>query len=274
MIKIRNIGTNKQLSKYVRKITVFESRDNFKYKQKLTPSAFTYLSYNNKDIPKSIFRNESLRPKESLQIAGPKLSDKIFVEYNSQLSQILLEFTASGFYYLFQSSPSQLTNKITPLKNFIDPEIYKQLVIELKESDNIDEQILLIEEFLIDKSRQALPFINYIENALQIIEENKGHTAINELVETINIGKRQFNRKFQEVVGVSPKSYSKIVQLHYIIGLMQSKKYNSMQDISYWAEFYDQSHFANRFKELTGFTPNEFIKSDKHIALKYFSDLN
>lgn len=274
MIKIRNIETNKQLSKYVRKITVFESKNNFTYKQKLTPSAFTYLSFNNKEIPKSIFGNESLQPKESLQIAGPKLSDKIFVEYNSQLSQILLEFTASGFYYLFHNSPSQLANKLIPLKEFIDIDIYKQLEIDLKESAGIEEQIKIIEEFLIDKSNKALPFIDYIENALQIIDENKGRAAINELVDNINIGKRQFNRKFQEVVGISPKSYSKIVQLHYIIGLMQSKNYSSMQDISYQAEFYDQAHFAKRFKELTGFAPNEFIKSDKHIALKYFTDLN
>ena len=274
MIKIRNIESTKELAKYVRKITLFSSKNKIKYKQKLTPSSYTYLSYNHKDIPKSIFGNKSIQPKERLQIAGPKISEDIFVEYNGQLSQILVEFSASGFYYLFHNSPSLLVNKLSPFYKFIDREIHKQLEIDLMESTNTDEQIKILQEFLIDRLHSALPFIDYIEKALQIIEDKNGHIVINELVDNINIGKRQFDRKFQEVVGLSPKSYSKIVQLHYIITLMQSKKYASMQDLSYRTEFYDQAHFANRFKELTGFTPNEFIKSDKHIALKYFTDLS
>ena len=273
MIRIKTIEPNKELSKYVRKIALFESKRKIKYEQKLTPSAFTYLSYNYKDIPMSRFGNKKVQPKRKLQIAGPKTSDEIFVEYNGELSQILLEFSASGFYYLFHSSPSHLVNKLSPFNKFIERDIYQQLEIDLMESTNTDEQIEILQEFLIDRLHSALPFIDYIEKALQIIEDKKGHIIINELVDNINIGKRQFDRKFQEVVGISPKSYSKIVQLHYIITLMQSKKYASIQDLSYQTEFYDQAHFANRFKELTGFTPNEFIKSDKHIALKYYTDI-
>ena len=54
---------------------------------------------------------------------------------------------------------------------------------------------------------------------------------------------------------------------------MNLKTYKSIQDLAFQAEFYDLSHFTHRFKELTGFTPSEFIKSKKHIALKYFNDL-
>ena len=93
------------------------------------------------------------------------------------------------------------------------------------------------------------------------------------MIKEIGISERQFDRKFREVVGISPKCYSKILQLHFTINLMRSKNYSSIQEIAYQAEFYDIAHFTHRFKELTGFTPNEFIKSDKHIALKYFTDL-
>ena len=45
-----------------------------------------------------------------------------------------------------------------------------------------------------------------------------------------------------------------------------------MQNIAYEAEFYDPAHFTRRFKELTTFTPHEFINSDKHIALDFFTE--
>ena len=273
MIKIRTIEPRKELSEYIRKISLFKTKGKIIYKQKLTPSAFTYLSYNSKDIPTSKFGKKSVQPKSRLQIAGPKISEENYVVYNGELSQILIEFSASGFYYLFNTSPSNLNNNLTDLNNFLDNENYKQLEFELLQSQNMSSQIEILEEFLIDKISTALPFIDYIEKALMIIEKQKGHINIRTLIDKLSIGIRQFDRKFLEVVGITPKSYSKIVQLHYVIKLMQSKRYNSLQDLSYQAEFYDHSHFANQFKELTGFTPNEFIKSNRHIALKYFTDL-
>jgi AraC-like DNA-binding protein len=273
MIVITHKNPNQKLSKYVRKISVFESKRKMKYKQKLTPSAFTYLSYNHKDIPVSIFGNKRVQPTQRLQIAGPKINEDIYVGYNGKLYQILIEFTASGFYYLFHISPSKLLNSLSNLSNLISSEINEQLEQELFESDNGEQQIKLLEEFLFERLDNALPFIDYIEKALQIIDEHNGSINISDLIKEIGISERQFDRKFQEVVGISPKCYSKILQLHFTINLMHSKNYTSIQEIAYQAEFYDLAHFTHRFKELTGFTPNEFIKSDKHIALKYFTDL-
>ena len=273
MIDITHKNPDQQLSQYVRKISVFESKRKIIYKQKLTPSAFTYLSYNHKNIPVSIFGDKRVQPTQRLQIAGPKIDQDIYVEYNGSLYQILVEFTGSGFYHLFHISPSKLVNNLYNLSDFIPSEINRQLEQELLESSSIEQQIKLLEEFFFERLHIALPFSDYIEKALQMIEKHNGSIHIGDLIKEVGISERQFDRKFREVVGTSPKCYSKILQLHYVINLMQSKNYASIQDIAYRAEFYDLAHFAHRFKEITGFTPIEFIKSDKHIALKYFTDL-
>ncbi len=273
MIDIIHIDPNPDLSKYIRKISVFKSKKIIQYKQKLMPSAFTYLSYNFKDIPASYFNNRRIQPKSRLQIAGPKINDDIYVEYDGSLCQILIEFTASGFYYLFHISPSRFTNNLSDLGDLISSQLKTLLDEELIMSDNGEQQIEVLEDFLRERIPKALPFNDYIEKALNIIEKYNGSFQINELIKDIGIGERQFDRKFREIVGITPKCYSKIFQLHYVINLMHSKKYSSVQELAFQAEFYDLAHFTNRFKELTGFTPNEFIKSDKHIALKYFTDL-
>jgi len=272
MVDITHIKPDPKLSKYVRKISVFESKRKIKYRQKLTPSVFTYLSYNHDNIPVSIYENKRIHPKCRLQIAGPKTNKNIYVEYNGKLSQILVEFTAPGFYYLFHKSPSQLVNHLSEMNNFLLQNVCEHLEKELLKLESLNTQIKSIEAFLIDKSYSAIPFIDYIEKGLQFIENHFGNISVNNIVEEIGIGKRQFDRKFKKVVGVTPKYYTKVIRLHYVINLMHSKNYDSIQDLAYQAEFYDLPHFAHRFKELTGFTPNEFIKSDKHIALKYFTD--
>ncbi|VAX16613.1 hypothetical protein MNBD_IGNAVI01-349, partial [hydrothermal vent metagenome] len=133
--------------------------------------------------------------------------------------------------------------------------------------------VKVLEKFLIELSYRALPFSDYVEEALQLINDHHGSISISNVIKKVRVSERQFSRQFSKIVGISPKHYSKIVQLHYIINLMNQKKYTSLQDIAHSAEFYDLSHFIHMFKELTGFSPIEFIKSDKHIALKYFNDL-
>lgn len=273
MFNVKNIKPKTELREYVRKISVFQSDSKLNFKHKLTPSAFTYLSYNHKDIPISYFGNKKVHPSGRLQIAGPKINEDIYVEYNGRLSQILVEFTASGFYYLFHHSPAMLSNCLTEINNFILPNEYDRLEKILLEITTAKKQVKVLEEFLVDKSFKAIPPLDYIEKSLKIIEEHYGNVIVNKLAQEVGIGRRQFDRKFQEVVGVTPKYYSKITQLNYVINLMAAKNYNSIQDLAFQAEYYDLSHFAHRFKELTGLTPNEFVDSDQHIAMKYFDDL-
>ena len=272
MINIRHQKSSESLCKYVRKISRFTSNGKIKYRQKLTPSAFTYLSYNQQGIPVSIFNSKRIQPNKRLLFAGSKIDDDIFVEYNGTLCQILIEFTGSGFYYLFHTSPTQLNNTLSNLDNPNFPKLDNRLEQRLNNINYVDEQILLLEEFLIKLSAKALPLIEYIEKGLEIIEQSNGNISVNEICNHVGISERQFNRKFRQVVGISPKCYLKIKQLHYIIKLMHINKNLSMQDIAYEAEFYDPAHFTHRFKELTSFTPYEFINSDKHIALDFFTD--
>lgn len=273
MIKIIHHKPTDELSKYVRKISVFESASRIKLKQKLTPSAFTYLSYNHLEIPKSIFGKKIIHPKNRLQIAGPKTDKDIYVEYNGRLMQILVEFRASAFYYLFHASPSKFANTLTSLQKFISRKEYVILEQGLIGTDDIQKQINLLEEFLLDKRSRALPFCKYLEQSIQTIEENHGNVPIRSIAEKVDISERQLERQFLEVVGLKPKKYSQIIQLHYVINLMNTKDYKSFQDLAYAAEYYDLPHFSHRFKELTGLSPIEFVNSDKHLALKFFKDL-
>ncbi len=273
MIRISNIEPNNLLSSYIKKYSFFESTGKINYKQKLTPSAFTYLSYNHLDIPESIIGGEKIQPSNRLQITGPKINEPFYVGHNGFCNQILIEFTASGFYYLFHHSPKMINNKLLALSEFTNTETSGQLEYELLKTNNHKERISILESFLLDLLPKALPFIDYIEKTIHNIEICHGSIQINKLTKEINISERQLNRKFLEIVGLPPKLYCKLTQLHYVIEIMQSKRYSSIKDISNKADYYDLSHFDRHFKDLTGFTPNEFIQSDEHIALKYFNDI-
>jgi AraC-like DNA-binding protein len=140
----------------------------------------------------------------------------------------------------------------------------------MKESDwdrilNIQDQspyqfLELIEKMLWKefKAVETDPWISWVVN--QIISTH-GTIRINELAQDVVLSRRQFGRKFTERIGISPKTFSQIVQFQYAINLANEK--NKFVDIAFEAGYTDQSHFIKEFRKHTASTPSEFFSFDK-----------
>jgi len=270
-IKIYHKDPVEELKPFIKKISIFESEEKIRFTQKLTPSPYNYISYNHKDIPISVFQKKSLKPESRLMIAGIK-TEEIYVQYEGKLLQIIFEFTASGFYYLFHQSPVRYKNNLLELNRIFSSQEIAELNNKLSKTDDVDKHILLIEKLLMSKVNDAKIPNLYLEKSIELIEKNHGMLHIKDIADQVEVCERQLNRKFKEVIGISPKKFSKIIQLHYLIYLIQRNKY-PIQEIVFKGFFYDRPHFTHTFKELTGMTPGEFIDSSKHIAFEDFTSL-
>jgi len=270
-IKIYHRGPTEGLKPFIKKISVFESRGRIDFTQKLTPSPYNYISYNHKDIPTSLFANRTITPKSRLMIAGIK-TEEIYVKYGGELLQILFEFSASGFYYLFHQSPFKYNNKLAEFNRIFSSQEIIELTARLSKTDDVDKQIMFIENLLFSKVAEAKIPNLYLEKSIDLIEKSHGIIHVKDIADQVEVCERQLNRKFKEAVGISPKKFSQILQLHYLIYLIQRKNY-PLQEIVFKGSFYDRPHFTHTFKELTGMTPVEFINSRRHIAFKYFTSL-
>jgi len=272
-MNIQFIYPDEQLVNYIHKISIFTSDDNIQYNQKLTPSPFTCLSYNHNYIPEFKISDDVFPAKSKLQLTGPKTMDDIFAVHKGKLNQILIEFTPSGFYYLFQLSPANLMNATTPLSGFVKHGVLSNLLERLAKSRDSNKRIKLLQDFLLRYKTHASPPIDFIEKAILMIDGSFGDISVNHICREIGKSERQFYRKFSEIVGIPPIQYIKIRQLHFIINLIHLKQYQSIKELAYDTGFYDPAHFSNSFKKLTGMTPGDFITSDEHVALDYFSEL-
>ncbi|RSC93482.1 helix-turn-helix domain-containing protein [Tenacibaculum singaporense] len=97
-----------------------------------------------------------------------------------------------------------------------------------------------------------------VVKATKIIFDTNGQINIKQLSEKLCLSQRQFERKFKEHVGFSPKSFSRIVRFNALLG--KYKKENmSLTEIAYDFGYYDQAHFIQDFKQFSGYNPKTYF---------------
>ncbi|MBX2870558.1 MAG: helix-turn-helix transcriptional regulator [Saprospiraceae bacterium] len=125
-------------------------------------------------------------------------------------------------------------------------------------SDN-KERVEILTQFLTARARgdfkiKNIPAVNVIKS---IIHE-RGIATVKELADQSYLSVRQFERKFKQFSGFSPKLYTRIIRFQAAMDAYGKPK-RSLTEIAYEAGYYDQSHFIHEFKRFSGYHPKAFF---------------
>ncbi|MBV4357916.1 helix-turn-helix domain-containing protein [Pinibacter aurantiacus] len=110
-------------------------------------------------------------------------------------------------------------------------------------------------EARVKQSNISSPAIFYCIN--EIIAQ-KGLTNVQQLAKGCFLSERQFERKFKQFSGFSPKLFSRIARFENVLNYY-GKRGLSLTQIAYNAGYYDQSHFIRDFKEFSGHHPSRYF---------------
>ena len=83
------------------------------------------------------------------------------------------------------------------------------------------------------------------------------------------MSERTLNRHFKRKVGLSPKSYAKILQIQFVAELLDANPDISFQDLAYRAGYFDPSHLAHDIQEKRLRTPVQFQGELSHLLHNY-----
>jgi transcriptional regulator GlxA family with amidase domain len=97
-----------------------------------------------------------------------------------------------------------------------------------------------------------------IHQALAVIKQTKGQMGIPSLAEICSIGQRQLERLFQTQVGMSAKTYARLVRVQTARAALRQEQPLATAHLSQEMGFYDQSHFIREFQTLMGLTPQQY----------------
>lgn len=134
-------------------------------------------------------------------------------------------------------------------------DLFEQLFL----SPSFNAQIALIERYFsgMDLKHPS----EKTQAAIACIFQYKGNIQVAQIEEQTNISKRTLQRLFMEELGLSPKSFSRIVRCQSAINEINRQSDVAFIDLALELGFSDQPHFLREFKSLVNSTPYNYRKT-------------
>jgi AraC-like DNA-binding protein len=105
-----------------------------------------------------------------------------------------------------------------------------------------------------------------VDEAVRRIVAAGGSLGITRLAPALGVTRQHLARRFAELVGVSPKTFARIVRLRRVIDAARTGRAPAgprWSMLALDAGYYDQAHLVDEFRELTGLTPAAWWKTQR-----------
>lgn len=195
-----------------------------------------------------------------------QITEPFYVEPTGHVSSFAVRFYPYGFANFVSTPIKELANKETPIEVLFGKKRSTQLTKEIIDAAGTEQRIKILEGFLLDKLRAEETIHNIVRTTVDTLLATKGGTPINTILKDDLTKRRQLERNFAKQIGISPKQLGKVIRLQAALKMLLSKQTESLTQIAYDSEYYDQAHFIKEFKEFTGLTPGDFL-GDEQMAL-------
>lgn len=131
---------------------------------------------------------------------------------------------------------------------------------------------IIVETFLLKHSntlKQALP----IDQVLSLLIKERGLIKIDQLASHSCLSTRQFERVFQQRIGLPPKHFSRIVRFAQAWIMKEQHPGISWIKIAYECGYFDQMHLIRDFHEFAGVNPSAIESELLASPVKFFNRL-
>ena len=179
------------------------------------------------------------------------------------LSGLSVRLQAGAFYRIFGIPAHELTNRVIQLDDILGFAAY-EILERLAEEENLSEWVKAFERHFSRIVRQQTGRSYPIEEQAVSILRKSPATTVTQLAEKSGYSVRQFQRRLNDYIGLSPRLYKRLCRFERALDRIQGSMDPGQID---WAAFAlscgysDQAHFIREFRHFTGSTPTIFLPS-------------
>lgn len=238
------------------------------YTQRIVPSGFTELMFYGGTFPAV---SDGKRQIDAPLVLSGQQSSYYDFYITGKMSVFSIVFKPHALMMFFDVPAIELAGR-----NISLTEIAREDALRLNETlqkcPTFDDKVKATETFLVNRMQTTgKRFMSErVVHSMQHIVARKGIINVEALAETACLSRRQFDRAFSGMIGLSPKAYLRAIRFQYAIYNRSRHPGESLTSLAYASGYYDQAHMTNEFRQLSGLSPKQYFK-DCDVHSDFFS---
>jgi len=120
------------------------------------------------------------------------------------------------------------------------------------------ERVARVSDFLLQNAagKKGDPIDHFVDQIIKL----EGQLDISHLQQQSGLSVKQFERRFKAIAGFTPKYFARVIRFQSAKQKYCSPKINTLTELAYECNYYDQSHFIREFREFSGVQPHHYFK--------------
>lgn len=235
-------------------------RPPFREEESLIPDGTTELMFNFGDPYEHLREGQRIAVKGAHIIGVRKRS--LVISQTSRQNFFCIRFRVGGTYALFGVPAHLFAHGFYGMQDVLGGWV-TELEERLFTADNAS-RVQIVDRYLLERlgSDDNTDYVFVRRCMPELLRGVKVGTVLSDF----NVGYKTLERRFDRVLGLSPTEVTRIHRFNNAVHTMYSGKHNSLTSVCHACGYYDQSHFIREFKQLTSFTPREFLREQFTIV--------
>ncbi len=172
---------------------------------------------------------------------------------------LMVVFQPGAMYRLLGFSSNELTQAFCNAEDILNAEL-RSVNDQIANANTYKEMIERAEAYLLRKLRNLKIDAHPIDRIGTLLLHNPTPFSLDWLANQANLNPRQFERKFNERIGIGPKLYSRISRFYQTFAHKEKHPHIDWLTVAVHFGYTDYNHLAKDFKQFTNVTPNIILK--------------
>lgn len=189
------------------------------------------------------------------QLFGPATQAVRVGDQAAGFDQILIvEFQPAGLHAFLGFHQHELTDQLFPLE-LLHAKIQQGMRRLLEKAESMQELVMGVDQLFLKAISKPSP--SEVTGLTRSIVHHRGNISLKQLSKEAFYSERHLTRLFNEYLGMSTKTFSRLVRINHALRLLNDPS-NGITKIHEATGYYDVSHFNREFKQITGNTPQGY----------------
>lgn len=195
------------------------------------------------------------------------------VQISHEYFMFYIRFQPGSLFKLFRIPMSMFTDQQIDATVILGREI-TELYEQLGSCFTYEAMIVIVENYFLKKVTRLKNNCQPVDSIGKIILKNPQAFNLEKTAKEACLSYRQFEKRFEQLVGVTPKYYARISRFYEAFLLKENNLTLDWLSVAVRTGYNDYQHLVKDFKEFSGSTPNVLMQQSVNSPSNAFSSTN